>query len=249
MKKNKFLIAIVYYERPKMILNALESISKIKYNNFEVHLIDDGSKNKAEPIVREFFPKLVKKFKFSYIDDTVEKKKYQGGSLHGQYLNQAIEQSDADHVIVLCDDDAIYPNFLESLNKFLNEEQNKNKLYFYHNIILYDGLVEKYTEGVKRKDLSYYTNQWKTPIDCNCRVDGSQVTYDRKSFVESGIRYPYPQTSMLDAASFRQMYSKWGPAYYSGLIGQVKSMNADNLIYKYDRENQYITKDEIDETH
>ena len=67
MKMNKFLIAIVYYERPKVLLNALNSILDISYPEFEVHLIDDGSVNRAEPIVREVCSSIIDKFKFDYI--------------------------------------------------------------------------------------------------------------------------------------------------------------------------------------
>ena len=47
----------------------------------------------------------------------------------------------------------------------------------------------------------------------------------------------------LDAASFQQMFDKWGPAEYSGLIGQVKSNNEDNLVYKDRTEKMFITND------
>ena len=243
MKLNKFLIAMVYYERPKVLLNALKSILDISYPEFEVHLIDDGSANRAEPIVRDVCSSIIDKFKFSYIENTVEQKKERGGSIHGKYLTEAIKESDADHVIVLCDDDAIYPHFLTKLNVLINKEENKVKPYFYHNMVLYDCLKEPYTEGVKRKDLSYFTNQWKVPINCVCRVDGSQGTYNRKRFVEDNIFYPYPQTSGLDAASFKQMFDKWGAAEYSGLISQVKSNNEDNLVYKDRTEKMFITND------
>jgi glycosyltransferase involved in cell wall biosynthesis len=243
MKLNKFLIAIVYYERPKVLINALKSILDIAYPEFEVHLIDDGSTNRAEPIVREVCSSIIDKFKFSYIENTIEQKKEQGGSLHGRYLTDAIKESDADHVIVLCDDDAIYPHFLTKLNLLINKPENKDKNYFYHNIVLYDCLREPYTNGVERGDLSYFTNQWKEPINCDCRVDGSQVTYNRKRFVEDNIIYPYPQTSMLDSVSFKQMFNAWGPAYYSGLISQVKSNNEDNLIFKYNTDKIFITND------
>ena len=246
MKLNKFLIAMVYYERPKVLLNALKSILDISYPEFEVHLIDDGSANRAEPIVRDVCSSIIDKFKFSYIENTVEQKKERGGSIHGKYLTEAIKESDADHVIVLCDDDAIYPHFLTKLNVLINKEENKVKNYFYHNIVLYDGLKESYLIGAERKDLSYFTNQWKVPINCVCRVDGSQVTYNRKRFVEDNIFYPYPQTSGLDAASFKQMFDKWGLADYSKLISQVKSNNEDNLVWKDMDENKdviYQTKD------
>jgi glycosyltransferase involved in cell wall biosynthesis len=243
MKMNKFLIILAYYERPKIVLNSLKSILDISYPEFEVHFIDDGSTNRGEPIVREVCSSIIDKFTFHYIDNTIEQKKVQGGSIHGKYLNLAIEQSNADHVIILCDDDAIFPHFLTKLNVFLNKEENLDKKYFYHNMVLYNSLTEPYTVGAERKNLSYFTNQWKTPIHCSSRVDSSQVTYSREAFFNDSLSYPAPQTSGLDAAIYEQMFQKWGPCYYSSLISQVKSNNEDNLIWKDKTDNMFITKD------
>lgn len=240
---NKFLIILAYYERPTIVLNSLKSILEISYPEFEVHFIDDGSENRGEPIVRNVCASIIDKFKFDYIDNTIEQKKAQGGSIHGKYLNKALQESDADHVIILCDDDAIFPNFLTKLNNFLNKEENKNKNYFYHNMVLYDCLREPYTEGIKRMDFSYFTNQWKVPINCAGRIDSSQVTYSRKAFIESGLSYPAPQTAGLDMAIYNQMFNKWGACHYSGLVSQVKSNNADNLVYKDKTDREFITKE------
>jgi len=243
MKMNKFLIILAYYERPKVVLNTLKSLLDISYPEFEVHFIDDGSINKGEPVVREICSSIIDKFKFDYIDNTINQKKEQGGSIHGHYLNKAINESDADHVIILCDDDAIFPHFLTKLNILLNKEENKNKNYFYHNMVLYDSLNESYLNGVNRMDFSYFTNTHKTPINCAGKVDSSQVTYSRKSFVDYKLSYPSPQTSGLDMSIFNQMFSVWGPCGYSGLVSQVKSNNQDNLVWKDKKDNMYITKD------
>ena len=87
MKMNKFLIILAYYERPTIVLNSLRSILNTSYPDYEVHFIDDGSTNRGEPIVREVCSSIIDKFKFDYIDNTIEQKKSQGGSIHGKYLN------------------------------------------------------------------------------------------------------------------------------------------------------------------
>jgi glycosyltransferase involved in cell wall biosynthesis len=240
---NKFLIILAYYERPKIVLNALNSILEMDYPNYEIHFIDDGSNLKGEPIVREVCETIIDRFTFHYINNTLEQKKAQGGSIHGEYLNRAIRESDGDHVIILCDDDALYPNFLNNLNIFLNKPENKDKKYFYHNILIYNSLVETYKDGINRGDLSYFTNKWNTPIACAGQVDSTQVTYDRVSFLENGLSYPAPQTSGLDFAIYNQMWMKWGPAYYSGLISQIKSNSEDNLIHKDHTEKMWVTND------
>ena len=40
-----------------------------------------------------------------------------------------------------------------------------------------------------------------------------------------------------------EIAEKWGAAEYSGLIGQVKSNNEDNLVYKDRTEKMFITND------
>ena len=245
MKMNKFLIILAYYERPTIVLNALNSLLNITYPEFEVHFIDDGSINKGEPIVRDVCSSIIDKFTFHYINNTIEEKKEQKGSIHGQYLNLAIEKSNADHVIILCDDDAIYPDFLNKFNDFLNEEENKNKKYFYHKILLFDSLKEPYTESIKRNNLNLRYNEHNYPMCCRGAVDSSQVTYDRKSFVDDGLSYPSPQTEMLDYFIFQLMYDKWGNAYNTNLISQVKSYNETNLIERGLNGKTYLTSDSI----
>jgi hypothetical protein len=108
---------------------------------------------------------------------------------------------------------------------------------------MYDSIRESYLTGAERRDLNYFTNSHTEPIQCTCKVDGSQVTYDRHKFVSDGVTYPHPQTSGLDAGSFIKMYEVWGPAYYSGLVSQVKSNNEDNLIVKDRTDKMFITND------
>ena len=92
-------------------------------------------------------------------------------------------------------------------------------------------------------DLNYFTNIHNTPINCSGRVDSSQVTYSRKSFINSKLLYPSPQTSNLDMSIFNQMFNVWGLCDYSGLVSQVKSNNQDNLVWKDRSDKMYLTND------
>lgn len=244
MKQNKFLILLFYYNRPKIFLNALNSILDIKYDNFEVHVIDDGSEIRAEPIVKKICEPIINKFRFTYIDDTVEVKKNRGGSNFGKFANESILDSDADHIIPLCDDDAIYPDFLDNLNVLLNEKKNYDKNYFYHHVIIYDSLVETYKEGLEKHNKSYFTNGTTYPINCCRNVDSSQVTFSNNAFKQfENVRYPFPKTANLDADIFQAMYENWGLAHFSGLISQIKSVNKDNLAERWYEGKMYLTKD------
>jgi hypothetical protein len=70
------------------------------------------------------------------------------------------------------------------------------------------------------------------------------VVYSRKDFVKDNLLYPFPQTKSLDAYIYQRMFNSWGPAYYSGLISQVKCWNADNLGARPGA-HDFITKDMI----
>lgn len=242
MKQHKFLIILAYYERPNIVLNALDSILEMEYDNYEVHFIDDGSVQRGEPIVREKCASIIDKFTFHYIDNTPEQKNKQGGSIHGKYLNIAIQESDADYVMILCDDDALHPSFFKEFNDFINQEGQSVKPYYYNHTIIYDCLVESWKMGLERGNKNHFTNRHTEPISPRNRIDSSQVIYSRTKFLENGLSYPFPQTKDLDASIYGQMVHHWGLCYFTGLISQIKSHNGLNLGNRHN-DNLWNTKD------
>ena len=145
-KELKFLILLFYYNRPKMVLNALNSINKLSYKKFEVAFIDDGSDNPGEPIVRETLkPSFLKKVTFYNTNDTVKAKIERGGSNFGKLANEAVKNSDADIVLMLCDDDALFSDYLNYLNRFYLFNQRIN--YAYCKLKYYDPTKQPYTKA------------------------------------------------------------------------------------------------------
>jgi glycosyltransferase involved in cell wall biosynthesis len=235
MKMNKFLIILPYYDRPKIVLNALESIMKLDYDNFEVSFIDDGSSNLGEPIVREFCNPIIDKFKFKYINNTIEEKKQQGGSIHGKYMNESIIESDADAVIILCDDDALFSNYLTNLNDYFNS--NPNSYWCYSHVKFYDPETQHYSQATEviNNNPSFNTsnlNHYTTPISPSCKVDASQVVFRREAFVKSNIWFPYPQTQDCDRFIFEKMINHWGLCNFLGEYGQYKGWFENQLGVK-----------------
>jgi glycosyltransferase involved in cell wall biosynthesis len=234
MKTNKFLIVLAYYNRPKIVLNALESIIKLDYENFEVCFIDDGSANLGEPVVREFCDSIIDKFKFKFINNSVDDKKRQGGSIHGRYMNEAILESDADVVIVLCDDDALFPNYLTNLNNHFNT--NPNSYWCYSHVKFYDPENEHYSQATDTPSNPNFNtsnlNAYTTPISPACRVDGAQVAFRRDAFVKANVWYPHPQTSDCDRHVFERMIDHWGMCNFSGGYGQYKGWFVNQLGVK-----------------
>lgn len=56
---------------------------------------------------------------FLNTEDSKENKLRRGGSMFGKYANIAMETIDSDIIIMLCDDDALIPDYLFNLNVFI----------------------------------------------------------------------------------------------------------------------------------
>tara|TARA_B100002019_G_C21266461_1_gene599707 strand:+ start:1622 stop:2419 length:798 start_codon:yes stop_codon:yes gene_type:complete len=222
-KELKFLIVFFYYNRPDMVRNALHSINKLTYKNFEIAFIDDGSETPGEPIVRSILkPSFLKKVKFINTNDTVEAKIAREGSEIGKYANEAIKESDADIVFMLCDDDAIVPDYLNSLNRFYN--YNPNIHYAYCKLKYYDPTLTSYTRAKPNEE--DVTNKLINPVT---NLDSSQVSWRRQSMIDKDFWFPYPRTRNLDAVMFVHLWHHYKHCSPLKEYGQYKAIFDDQL--------------------
>lgn len=228
----KFLVLLFYYERPKMLRNALNSVKGSTYKNWDLCVIDDGTEHPAIDVLNECFEKNERiQHRISCIQtmDPQERKALRGGSQFGLYANAAIEASDADLVLMLCDDDVLIDDYMERLNDFYTSNPQTN--YSYCHLKFYDPLNGQNNEENSVSDgYTKYLNSRSHPINPVRRVDSSQVSWRRSRWMEDGIRFPHPRTSNLDEAIFAQMHSVWGDCEFNGTVGQWKGIHRDQLI-------------------
>ncbi len=230
----KILILLFYYDRPELVKNALHSIAHIDYNNFEVAFINDSADIKGKDLVNylQDHPTF-QKYKYYDVGQTLEDKLQQGGSIFGKYANQAIQESNADIVVMLCDDDAVLPNYLADLNTFYSTYPEIN--WGYSKVKYYNPAIETYLQAeddlhrVQQYGSVVDLNKHITPINPDCACDASQVSFRRKCFVEKEAWFPYPQTRNLDSAIYNKMYQAWGPCYPTFVYGQCKGVFPDQL--------------------
>lgn len=236
---NKIQILLFYYERPKFIVNALNSIINENYDNWELHFIDDGSiRNPGKDIVESMFNNdQLDKTYFYNTNDSVEEKLKRGASIFGKFANEAMEKSDADITFMLCDDDAIYPNYLSNLNNFYST--NKNIMYSYSHVCVFDPFIEKIDENLKIRHHSL--NSCNYPIKPDNVVDASQVSWRRNVILEKEILFPYPRTYNLDEVLYREMFKKLGACHFNGFYSQYKAFHFDQLGNKRDTIKMYET--------
>jgi len=220
----KILILLAYYNRPKMVRNALNSIKESIYTNWELAIIDDGSEFQAKPVVLELFNnEELSKTKYYNTNDTIENKQ-QRGSISGEYINIAISESNADLVIILCDDDALVPDYLGNLAFHFTENPSMN--YCYSHVIQFNPLIEDYHN--KQVSDIFMNKTWD--LNPSNNVDASQVCWKREfSTGEDAILFPSPQTKNLDATIFQSLFNKLGPCKFTGFYSQYKGMHEHQL--------------------
>ncbi len=230
----KVLILLCYYNRPKMVKNALKSILNQSYTNWELVFVDD-SEELNQDLVDYLNLNFKDKVTYYHTNDTKEAKISRGYSTFGSYWNKGCQNSTSDIVLMLCDDDALYEDYLLNLNTWY--ENNPDKHYCYSHVVNFNPQETQPEEN--NYDPNYWLNRTE-PINPCCMVDASQVSWRLKSMLESGITFPETQTANLDAAVYGQMQTTWGLCEYSGFVGQYKATFPDQLG---NRPNTYDTVD------
>jgi glycosyltransferase involved in cell wall biosynthesis len=219
---NKILILLFYYNRPNLVKTALASIKNHNYHNWELAFIDDGSEIEGKPIVEEILSESLSNIKFYNTYDSIENKlqrNQEEGSIFGKYAQQAIEESNADIALMLCDDDALYPNYLINLNTYFNNHPEEN--YVYSHIHPFDPILTRIEDNPPYEH--HHLNK-EYPLNPYYNIDMSQVSWRIKPFLDNNIKFRYPMTVDLDANLYDQMHNKFGDCKFSGFFSQYKSI-------------------------
>ena len=114
----KILILCSYYQRPKLVRNALSSIlaANEHHQDWELAFGDDGSIIPGKPIVEEVLKDHLDKIRIVESGMNLEDK-LKHGLVLGRMANEAISLSSADIAIILCDDDELHPEYLKNISE------------------------------------------------------------------------------------------------------------------------------------
>ncbi len=241
MKKDyKFLILLIYYNRPKQLLRALKSIRAQKHSNWQVVLIDDCSDIPGEQIAKEYLSdQEISKFTFYRSSDTKEIKNERkkvfadlfgisennSGAFISHWFNKAMSEHSFDIALFLCDDDLLHPSYLEKLNEFYNHFKEVN--YSFSNVILFD---ERYHNW---EDMYEVHNRFFKPFAVNpyFNLDSSQVSWRSRCYNIDNVSFNEEYHMNFDADWYRRLYEKYGPCIPNGLISQYKNFDKNAFHY------------------
>lgn len=231
----KIAIALAYYKRPNIVLNALQSIKEIDYDNWHLFFIDDSGNEEFRKTLDNFgLPK--NKYTYMPILDSDEVKIKQGGSRHGEFINKIYYEQYFDLGVTLCDDDAIFKDYFKVMNEFY--KNNPKEIWAYCHVKFFNPEIENYKDAkLIPWDKTLNTselNQFTCRIGPSCRVDGAQVSFRLSAFRELGIKYPSPRTRDCDRAVFEQIQMYLGDnCPFIGTFGQYKGWFKDQLGYRH----------------
>ena len=162
------------YNAAKTIKKSIDSILNQSYTNFELLVIDDGSKDETAPIIK------------SYTDPRVKYVKNENNMGLVKTLNKAISISAGKYVARMDSDDISLPKRLELEVDYMESHPN---------CIICGGFAESFTEvdGNMRKIrlLKYEVDDYriKQELACECCFAHPTVMFRSSVFSRTDIRY------------------------------------------------------------
>lgn len=108
----KFSIIVPVYNVEKYVEKCLESVNNQTYQDYEVIIVNDGSKDKSDLIIKKY---IKDKNKFIYLT------KENGGLSDAR--NYGIKYTQGDYIIFLDSDDYIEKDLLKELNTVLSQQE------------------------------------------------------------------------------------------------------------------------------
>jgi len=235
---NKFLILMCYYNRPNLVRFALNSVKQQSYKNWEICFVDDGSEFSAKDIVEEILSEEKDKVYYFNTKHTTEEKKLNGGSIFGLFWTIRCQISDADYGIMLCDDDALVPDYLNNLNMYL---QNNEK-WCYSHYISYDPYIQNsfHPEKIIAELSCPFITQDVNPDSI---LDASQVAFSLKAFKNNNVSFGYPLTANLDSDLYRKLFPIYGSCKFNNMYGQFKGKSQNRLEIRQHNSNLFYVND------
>lgn len=102
----KFSIIIPTYNRAHLIVETMLSVRKQRYTNWELIIVDDGSTDNTEEVLKEYLSEQIRYIRIV-------------NSERGRARNTGVAYATGDYVTFLDSDDQLYPQFLSNASDFL----------------------------------------------------------------------------------------------------------------------------------
>ena len=214
------LVSIIMpaYNAEKYIEEAIISVLKQTYPNFELVIVNDGSTDNTGNIISEYRDKFYDKIVY------IDKKVNEGTALT---LNRAIREARGKYICWLSADDVFFEDTVESLVKFLEDHKEYDIIFSDYELIDNNSIFLR-ESFFKRAIIELVDNNLNQPyrglLMEGCIINGCSIIVPKKCFEEAGdfnhqYRYAHDYDLWLRLAS---RYS----------IGYLNKINVKNRTYR-----------------
>lgn len=200
-------IVIPFYSEKKWLIEALDSVIKQTYKKIEVLLINDGSPENIDDIIK----------KYNSIVKVIFKKN--GGPASAR--NLGIEKATGKYIAFLDSDDIWLPEKIERQVKFMEEN---NYIWSQHS-------YRMFWEG-KDKNKIINTGKYRDNVFIDClisfKVQTSTVVILRDVLLDNHIKFPINKRYGQDMSFFRELAQTYPLGYLEGVYSlfRIRGANA-----------------------
>lgn len=170
-------VVIPAYNRPELLGEALENVLEQTYSNFEVHVVDDGSPERLEPVVEES------------ADERIEYTRFEENQGANVARNEGIRRADGEYIAFLDDDDRWIPEKLEKQVELLREHEACGVAYTGRKYVNEVGKTTRTTVPTARGDLRKHLLKGGAIAPFSCLLVREEVI--------DAAGYPNPELPIL----------------------------------------------------
>lgn len=219
------LVILQSYNRPTMIVDALEGIKNQTFKDFFVVVVDDGSDFDVMPIVYDILKEPTPVVRVCKLPKMSMKNRI-WNNRQGWYLNEIVQGTNADFFVINSDDDVMHPEYIEKTRQYFID--NPEVMYAYGPCREFDR-----TKGEKPNDESQLVIDFKQPVSGKDVLDICQVAFRTKPFQdkEKALMFPEGKFWGLDGMVFRQLEKMYGKCPYFPHMTMYKGMGSYTLTH------------------
>lgn len=223
--KDNFMITVLTptYNRAYILDKAYKSLLDQQDKNFEWLIVDDGSSDNTEELVKKFIKE--KKINIRYI-------KKENGGKHTA-LNEGIKKSKGEYLIILDSDDTLSSNAISLINKYSLKYKNNDKICGFSFLKCFPN-NEKI--GRKMDDVEIISNHIDYRYNKNMYGDMAEVF--RTEILKKYVFPVYKNEKFLsEAIVWNKIAFKYDtvyinePLYYADYLDDGLSKNFFKLVY------------------
>lgn len=222
-----FSIVVPLYNKQSHIRETIESILSQTYQNFEIIVVNDGSKDNSLKIAE------------SIKDDRIQiiNQKNQGVSVA---RNNGIRKSKANYIALLDADDIWLPDFLETIHKMTIEYPDAGIYATKYELVNKNGEHKQISiKALLSTDDNYVgiiPNYFKSVTLGDLPVCASAVCIPKKIFIENNIWFPIAQKYGEDQHVWARVAMKYKVAYNTKVCALYMSETENNTSVENSKE-------------